>query len=204
MRLKVTAKMSRREGQVLSDRASHARALARRPYAPGVHGPTGRGRQTDYGKQLREKQKAKRLYGLMERQFSNLFAEATKRRGNTGETFVQLLETRLDNAVYRAGFAKTRAQARQAVGHAHFNVNGKKLNIPSYRVRTGDVISLRENKKQKGLWKTLAETLANRKDTPSWIALNPADFSAKITSLPTGEELRQPFDPKLIIEFYSR
>jgi small subunit ribosomal protein S4 len=204
MRLKVTAKMSRREGQALSDRASHARALARRPYAPGVHGPTGRSRQTDYGKQLREKQKAKRLYGLMERQFRNLFAEATKRRGNTGETLVQFLETRLDNVIYRAGFAKTRAQARQAVGHAHFNVNDHKVNIPSYRVRVGEVISLRENKKQKGLWKTLGETLAARKDTPSWLALNPQEASVKVTSLPAGEELRQPFDPKLIIEFYSR
>jgi len=204
MRLKVTAKMSRREGQALSDRPSHARALARRPYTPGVHGPTSRGRQTDYGKQLREKQKAKRLYGLMERQFSNLFAEATRRRGNTGETLVRFLETRLDNVVYRAGFAKTRAQARQAVNHAHFNVNGHKVNIPSYRVRPGDVIVLRENKRQKGLWKTLGETLANRKETPSWLSLNPSDFSVKVTSLPAGEELHQPFDTKLIVEFYSR
>ena len=204
MRLKVTAKMSRREGQALSDRASHARALARRPYAPGVHGPTGRSRQTDYGKQLREKQKAKRLYGMMERQFRNLFAEATKRRGNTGEFMVRLLETRLDNVIYRSGFAKTRAQARQAVGHAHFNVNGRKVNIPSYRVKEGDVISLREIKQKKGLWKDVVETLKNRKDTPSWLSLNPDELSVKVTSLPAGEELRQPFDPKLIIEFYSR
>jgi len=203
MRLKLTAKISRREGQVVSDRTGHARALAKRPYAPGVHGPTGYSRQTEYGKQLREKQKAKRTYGMMERPFSNLFEESTKRRGNTGETLVQLLETRLDNVVYRAGFVKTRAAARQAVSHVHFNVNGKKVNIPSYRVRVGDVIAIRENKKNKGLWKLLGETFG-KKETVSWLAANAADSSVKVTSLPSGTELQQPFDPKLIVEFYSR
>ncbi len=204
MRFKLTAKYSRREGQALTDKASHARALARRPFPPGVHGPTnGYGRMTDYGKQLREKQKAKRLYGLAERQFSNLFKEATKRKGNTEEALVQFLEMRLDNAVYRAGFAKTRAAARQAVGHAHFDINGRKVNIPSYRVKPGDVIKIRSNKQGKGLWQKTAEELA-KKQVPSWISLQASDLSAKITSVPSGEELRQPFDPKLIIEFYSR
>lgn len=204
MRLRITAKHSRREGQVLTDKASHARALARRPYAPGVHGPTNNSnRMTDYGKQLREKQKAKRLYGLAERQFSNLFKEASKRKGNTEEALVQLLELRFDNTVYRAGFAKTRAAARQAVGHAHFEINGKKVNIPSYRVKPGDVIKIRSNKQAKGLWKDVTDQLA-KKEVPSWISLQAGDLSAKITSVPSGEELRQPFDPKLIIEFYSR
>ena len=204
MRFKLTAKYSRREGQALTDKASHARALARRPFPPGVHGPTnGYGRMTDYGKQLREKQKAKRLYGLAERQFSNLFKEATKRKGNTEEALVQFLEMRLDNTVYRAGFAKTRAAARQAVGHAHFDVNGRKVNIPSYRVKPGDVIQIRGNKQGKGLWQKTAEELA-KKQVPSWISLQASELSAKITSVPSGEELRQPFDPKLIIEFYSR
>ena len=204
MRLKLTAKYSRREGQALSDKASHARALARRPFPPGVHGPVnGYGRMTDYGKQLREKQKAKRLYGLAEKQFHNLFQEASKRRGNTEEALVQFLELRLDNAVYRAGFAKTRAAARQAVGHAHFEVNGRKVNIPSYRVRPGDVIKLRANKQGKGLWQNIAEQLS-KKEVPSWISLQANESSAKITSVPSGDELRQPFDAKLIIEFYSR
>jgi len=203
MRLKLTAKISRREGQAVSDSTAHTRALAKRPYAPGVHGPNGFSRQTDFGKQLREKQKTKRMYGMMEKQFRNLFEESTKRKGNTGETFVQLLETRLDNVVYRAGYVKTRAAARQAVGHAHFLVNGKKVNIPSYRVRIGEVISLRENKKNKGLWKTLGESFG-KKETVSWLSANPADFSVKVTSLPAGPELQQPFDPKLIVEFYSR
>lgn len=205
MRLKLTAKHSRREGQLLTEKASHARAMARRPFPPGAHGPTnGYGRMTDYGKQLREKQKAKRLYGLAEKQFSNLFEEASKRRGNTEEALVQLLETRLDNTVYRAGFAKTRAAARQAVGHAHFEVNGRKVNIPSFRVKPGDVIKIRANKVGKGLWANVSDQLTAKKDVPSWISLQVADASAKITSVPSGDELRQPFDTKLIIEFYSR
>ncbi|MDO8583777.1 MAG: 30S ribosomal protein S4 [bacterium] len=201
--LRVTAKQSRREGIQLSDRASHARALARRPYPPGVHGPTGSSRMTEYGKQLREKQKAKRLFGLSEKQFRNLFDQARKKKGNSGETLVQLLETRLDNVVYRAGFAKTRAAARQAVSHAHFNIDGGKVNIPSYRVRPGEVISLRENKRAKGNWKGIEEQLT-KKEAPSWLALTPADYAVKVVSVPAGTELQQPFDPKLIVEFYSR
>lgn len=204
MRLKLTAKYSRREGIALSDRAAHTRALVRRPYPPGVHGPTGKSRPTDYGNQLREKQKAKRIYGMNERQFSNLFAEATRKLGNTGETLVQLLETRLDNVIYRAGFAKTRAAARQAVSHAHFLVNGKKVNVPSYRVRPGEVIMIRENKRTKGNWKTLEDTLAAKKETPSWLSVDPKAASVKVTAIPQGEELRQPFETKLITEFYSR
>ena len=202
--LKVTAKMSRREGIPLTDKASHARALSRRPYAPGVHGPTGRTRQTEYGKQLREKQKAKRIYGLSERQFRNLFREAVSKRGNSGETLVEFLERRFDNLIYRAGFAKTRAAARQAVSHAHFQINGKKVNIPSYRIRAGEIISLRENKKTKGVWKGLEEALANKKNVPSWLAIDAKAFSAKVTGVPAGTELQQPFDVKMIVEFYSR
>lgn len=201
--LQVKVKHSRREGVALSDSAAHARVLARRPYPPGVHGPNGSGRMTDYGKQLREKQKAKRLYGLNERQFRNLFDEAVSKRGNSGETLVQLLETRLDNTVYRAGFVKTRAAARQAVGHAHFLVNGKKVNIPSYRVRIGDVVSLRENKRGKGLWKDVTDVLS-KKESVSWISVQAQDMAAKVTSTPAGTDLQQVFDPKLIVEFYSR
>ena len=201
--LRITAKHSRREGVALTDKASHARALARRPYAPGVHGPTGRSRITDYGKQLREKQKAKRMYGLSERQFANMFKKVLAKKGNSGEMLVQLLETRLDNAVYRAGFVKTRAAARQAVSHAHFNVDGQKVNIPSYLVRPGEVISLRPNKLQKGVWKNVEESLT-KKEAPSWLAVDAKAYSAKVTSLPSGTELQQPFDTKMIVEFYSR
>ncbi len=201
--LQILAKHSRREGAPLSDRTAHAKALARRPYAPGVHGPTGRTRLTDYGKQLREKQKAKRIYALSERQFRNLFDEAVSKRGDSGQTLVSLLERRLDNLVYRAGFAKTRAAARQAVTHAHFMVNGKKVNVPSYRVRVGDIISLRENKRQKALWKGIEEGLAKR-ETPSWVSVRSAEYAAQVTAAPAGQDLQQPFDVKLIVEFYSR
>ncbi len=201
--LKILAKHSRREGIPLSDRSAHTKSMARRPYGPGVHGPTSRTRLTDYGKQLREKQKAKRIYALSERQFRNLFDEAVSKRGNSGETLISLLERRLDNLVYRAGFAKTRAAARQAVSHAHFTVNGKKVNIPSYRVAVGDTIALRENKRQKGLWKGIEEVLA-KKDSSSWVSVRPAEFAAQVTAVPAGQDLQQPFDVKLIVEFYSR
>lgn len=178
-------------------------AYKRRPYAPGVHGPTGRGRPTDYGKQLREKQKAKRLYGLSERQFSNLFKAASRKKGDTGETMVRALEIRLDNAVFRAGFAKNRAAARQLVNHAHFDVNGRKVNIPSYSVKSGDVIRVRETKRNKGPWKNLTDAMKNYHPV-SWLAVDPKEMAAKVTGLPAGEELKQPFDPKMIVEFYSR
>ncbi len=194
--------MCRREGVSLCGRDKCA--LKRRPYAPGVHGPTGGSRQTDYGKQLREKQKAKRLFGVSETQFSNYFQKATDMKGDSGENLVRLLEMRLDNAVYRAGFVKTRPAARQAVSHAQFNVNGKKVDVASYQIKPGDVVALRETKKQKGNWKQLQEQGQFGKETPSWITVDQKAMEAKITSKPSGEELKQLFDPKLIIEFYSR
>lgn len=202
-KFQLTAKKSRREGIALSDATKHQRALSKRPFAPGVHGPDSRTRLTDYGKQLREKQKAKRIYGMNERQFSNLFAEMSKKRGDTGVQFVQALESRLDNVVYRAGFAKTRPAARQAVSHAQFLLNGKKHNVASYRVRSGDVITIRENKRNSALWKDVEEKL-QKSDKLSWIAVDPKTSSAKITGVPTDKELQQPFDVKMIVEFYSR
>jgi len=196
------AKHSRREGVALSDAASHIKAMERRPFPPGQHGNGFGKRLTDYGKQLREKQKVKRMYGLTEKQFSNLFIEVSKKTGNTANMFVEALESRFDNTIYRSGFAKTRAMARQAVTHSHFLVNGKKMNIPSYRVRIGDEITLRENKKSKGLWKNIEETIA-KKEIPSWLSVKGLDI--KVTGRPTEEEIKtQPFDAKIIIEFYSR
>jgi small subunit ribosomal protein S4 len=168
-----------------------------------MHGPSGGSRPTDYGKQLREKQKAKRLYGLNEHQFSNLFKEATRKKGDTGETLVRNLELRLDNLVFRSGFAKSRAGARQLVGHAHFDVNGKKVNIPSYRVKSGDIIRVRANKQNKRPWKNLVDAMKNYQAV-SWIAVDPKEFSATVTGVPTSDEMKQPFDPKMIVEFYSR
>ncbi len=196
------AKHSRREGVALSDAASHIKAMERRPFPPGQHGNGFSKRLTDYGKQLREKQKVKRMYGLTEKQFSNLFTEVSKKTGNTAHMFVEALESRFDNTIYRSGFAKTRAAARQAVTHSHFLVNGKKMNIPSYRVRVGDEITLRENKKKKELWKNIEESIA-QKEIPSWLSVKGLDL--KVTGRPTEEEVKmQPFDAKMIIEFYSR
>jgi small subunit ribosomal protein S4 len=204
MKMKLTAKMSRREGVNLDGREKIDRILQKRPYAPGVHGPNNRARTTDYGKQLREKQKCRRIYGLAERQFSNLFAELSKKRGNTGDMFVRALESRLDNVIFRSGFAKTRAMARQFVSHAMFDVNGKKVNIPSYRVKEGDIITVRETKKNKGPWRELVERMKNHQ-APSWLSIDAGAQSVKVTGMPTDEEVKQqPFDTKLIVEFYSR
>lgn len=203
MRLRITAKRVRREGLNLDGREKMARILEKRPYGPGVHGPTSRTRQTDYGKQLREKQRAKLVFGVAEKQFRNYFEKATKIKGDTAENLVRLLESRLDNAVFRAGFAKTRAAARQLVSHAHVDVNGKKVTVASYQVKPGEVITIRNTKREKKLWKGFAEQAA-KTEPPSWLAVDLKDLSAKVTSLPAGEELKQVFEPQLIIEFYSR
>ncbi|MBI5655246.1 30S ribosomal protein S4 [Candidatus Uhrbacteria bacterium] len=203
MRLRVTAKRVRREGLNLDGREKMARILERRPYGPGVHGPTSRTRQTDYGKQLREKQRAKLVFGVAERQFRNYFEKATNMKGDTAANLVRLLELRLDNAVFRAGFAKTRAAARQLVSHAHVDVNGKKVTIASYSVKPGDIIAIRQGKREKKIWKAFAEA-ASKTESPSWITSDMKELTAKVTSLPAGEELKQVFEPQLIIEFYSR
>jgi len=207
--LKKMGKMSRREGVALSPSTKVMKVIQKRPYVPGVHGsPQGSkgGRRTRisvYGTQLREKQKAKRLYGIMEKQFRNYFEKATRMEGNTSENLSRFLETRLDNAVYRLGFAKTRPQARQMVSHAIFNVNGSKVNIPSYKVRVDDVISVRENKKDKKLFEDLEKRLANQ-TIPSWLHADMQTMSGKVVGMPEGEDLKEVYDPKLIVEFYSR
>lgn len=177
--------------------------IIRRNYPPGHNGPKSRTRLTGYGIQLREKQKAKRLYSVDEKQFRNYFEKAINKKGDTGETLVTMLETRLDNVVFKLGLAKSRRQARQLVNHAHFIVDGKKVDIPSYRVKTGQVIELREKSKESEIFKLLFATLAKH-ETPTWLSINPENGTGKVVSLPQGEELKQNFDPKLIVEFYSR
>ena len=204
MKIKLTAKMSRREGVNLDGREKIDRILSKRPFAPGVHGPKSRTRLTDYGKQLREKQKCRRIYGMQEKQFRNTFERVSRKRGDTEVQFIRALESRLDNVIFRAGFAKTRAMARQFVGHAMFDVNGKKVNIPSYLVQEGDVITVRKNKASKGPWKDLEDRMKNHA-APSWLSVDAKAASIKITGGPTEEEVKQqPFDTKLIVEFYSR
>lgn len=176
--------------------------LTKRNYPPGMHGPNQKRTKTSgYGKQLREKQKAKRLYGLMERQFANYVAEASRKVGDTAKFLVQYLEARLDNAVYRAGFAKSRLAARQLVGHGLIAVNGRRVDIPSFRVKVGDVIAVKETAKNKKIFQGLAERLA-KIEPPAWLGLTAGDLSVKVLNPPAADE--PGFDAKMIIEFYSR
>lgn len=168
----------------------------------GQHGATRkRAKLSNYGKQLREKQKAKRLYGILEKQFANYVAEASKKTGDTSKILVQYLESRLDNVVYRSGLAPSRAAARQAVRHGHITVNGKKLDIPSYRVRVGDAIGVHAGSQKSKLFATIGEALA-KKEFPSWINVKSADLSAKVLNAPVLDTPN--FDAAAIIGFYSR
>jgi small subunit ribosomal protein S4 len=177
-------------------------AIERRKYAPGQHGQRQR-KLADYGIQLREKQKLKRIYRVLERQFRSYFKEAVRRKGVTGEILLQLLELRLDNVVYRLGFGLSRRQARQLVNHAHFRVNGKKVNIPSYQMRPGDVVSVAETSKQAGaIVEALAQTGGRR--VPEWLSLDAAAMSGQVNAVPTREQIDTQVNEALIVEFYSR
>lgn len=177
-------------------------AIDRRNYAPGQHGQS-RKKFSDYGAQLREKQKVKRLYGLLESQFRNVFKEADRQKGITGEILLSLLERRLDNAIYRLGFANSRNEARQLVRHNHFLVNRTKVNIPSYLVRPGDVIEVRERSKKIVRIQEALEGMA-RRGTPQWLELDKDQMKASVKSLPTREEITIPIQEKLIVELYSK
>ncbi|MFA6522165.1 MAG: 30S ribosomal protein S4 [Patescibacteria group bacterium] len=208
--LQKMGRMSRREGAPLSTSNKALKVMQRRPYGPGVHGPAaarggmgGGSRMSAYGRQLREKQKAKRLYGIMERQFRNYFEKSIRIKGNTAEILPRFLEMRLDNVVFRLGFAKTRPQARQMVSHCQFSINGETVNIPSYQVRVNDVIAIRENKKAKAVFNDLEERMKNH-TVPGWLFMDLSKREGKVVSQPEGEDLKEVYDPKLIVEFYSR
>jgi small subunit ribosomal protein S4 len=195
--------MCRREGVSLCGRVSCA--LKRRPYPPGVHGPQqgSRIKLSGYGIQLREKQKAKRLYQIMERQFRRYVEMAARSREDTGTAVVQQLERRLDNVVYRLGMGGTRRQARQMVSHGFIAVNGRKVNIPSYSVSVGDTVSLRSEKEGKTIMKEALERL-KQGNPPGWLSRVPEGRAGQVVSLPVGDDLKTVFDPKIIVEFYSR
>jgi small subunit ribosomal protein S4 len=177
-------------------------AVDRRNYAPGQHGQSRR-KFSDYGAQLREKQKVKRLYGLLESQFRNTFKEADRQKGITGEVLLFLLERRLDNAVYRLGFANSRNEARQLVRHSHFSVNQSKVNIPSYLVKPGDVIEVREKSKKVVRIQEALEGVA-RRGIPQWLELDKDQMKGSVKSMPTREEITIPIQEKLIVELYSK
>jgi small subunit ribosomal protein S4 len=176
--------------------------IERRPYPPGEHG-RGRIKESEYLLQLREKQKARRIYGIMERQFRGYYTTAAQKKGITGEELLRLLETRLDNVVYRGGFANSRDQARQLVRHKHFQVNGRTVNIPSYRVRPGDVVQVRE--KSRGLIPVQeAAQLAEGRVIPPWLDLNRGELSITVTDLPSRQMIDTPVQEQLIVELYSK
>lgn len=176
----------------------------RRPYRPGMHGPSKKRRMvTEYGKQLLEKQKLKWSYGLREAQFRRYFEEAFAKRGVTINHLMQTLERRLDNTIFRLGFAPSRSVARALVRHGHFTVNGRKVTIPSFSLRKGDTVSIREASKNKGDLKDVVNRIKNY-DAPAWLSLDKEKIEAKVTALPSLEDLQIPFNINLIVEFYSR
>ncbi|MCS6887268.1 30S ribosomal protein S4 [Chloroflexus sp.] len=197
-------KVSRRLGIGITEKGQ--RILNKRSDPPGQHGAAARRRQlSDYGMQLREKQKAKFLYGVLERQFRRLFEQASRRSGVTGEYLLSLLERRLDNVVYRLGFATTRAQARQLVNHGHIVVDGRKTNIPSYTVKVGQVIAVRPQSRSRTYFKNLVDSgVLNKHRAPEWLRLNVADLSGTVVSLPRREDAEAGINEQLIVEFYSR
>ena len=180
-------------------------AVERRGTAPGqkTQGKPSRQKISEYGRQLREKQKMRRYYGVVEDQFENYFREAARVPGQTGKTFLQLLERRLDNVIYRLNLASSRAQARQLVTHRHFRVNGRIVNVPSYVVKAGDKIEIGERSKKSPLIQSNLE-VARTRPTPEWLEWHDEDLTAKIAALPSREQIDAPVDEQLIVEYYSR
>lgn len=200
-------KLCRREGVKLflkGDRCMSSKcAIERRNTRPGQHG-AGRARKVSgRGLQLREKQKVRRTYGVLERQFKRFYDTAAKRPGKTGENLLQMLEMRMDNIVYRLGFADSRAQARQLVTHGHFQLNGRKTDIPSALCKAGDEVAVRDRSKNLEYFKTRALML-NQKGVPAWLRLDPNALSGRVLALPTRQDLELPFDEALVVEYYQR
>jgi len=201
-------KLCRREGEKLflkGERClSKKCAFEKRSYPSGEHGRRAQFRRkvSDYGLQLREKQKARRAYGVLERQFRRYFRLAERQPGITGANLLCLLERRLDNVVYRLGFADSRAQARQLVRHGHVDLNGHKADIPSLLVKGGDTIAIRENKRRKGYYRGMVEKL-EQVAVPEWMSLDPQNLTGQILTLPSREQIDMPFTEQLIVEYYS-
>ena len=200
-------RLCRREGQKLflkGERCYTGKcAVDRRAYAPGQHGQARNRKVSEYGKQLRTKQYARRYYGVLEGQFRHYFELATKMQGVTGENLLRLLESRLDNVVYRLGFASSRAEARQLVTQGHFTVNGRKVNIPSFLTKVGQVISVKENSRSLGKMKAISEANSAR-PVPKWLELNREAWEAKIVAVPAREDIDLPIEETLIVELYSK
>ena len=202
-------KLCRREGEKLflkGDRCFSPKcSFERRSYPPGLHGRQAqfRRKESDYRMQLRAKQKVRRVYGVFERQFRRYFRRAQHQKGLTGQNLLAILESRLDNVIYRLGLAASRAQARQLISHGHFAVNGRKTNIPSYLVRPGDTIVVRDNSKKKSHFKELAKIVDGAR-VPEWLELDANNLSGQVVSLPSREHIDATLNEQLIVEYYSR
>mgnify|MGYP001005836858 CR=1 FL=1 len=201
-----SCRLCRREGEKLFLKGERCYtnkcAVGRRAYAPGQHGQQ-RKKQSEYGLQLREKQKARRFYGILEGQFRKYFVMATKRKGVTGENLLQILESRLDNVVYRLGLATSRPEARQLVRHGHFTVNGKKVNIPSYLLEPGDVVAVKDKFKSSPKLKEILD-IAGGKTVPKWLEFDAENLVGKVITLPAREDIDLPVSEHLIVELYSK
>lgn len=200
-----SCRLCRREGEKLFLKGERCYtnkcAIARRAYAPGQHGQQKK-KLSEYGIQLREKQKARRYYGILEGQFRGYFEMASKAKGITGENLLQILETRLDNVIYRLGYGSSRPESRQLTRHAHFTVNGKKVNIPSYLIKVGDVIEVKETSRQQPRFKAAME--GSGRLVPKWLEFNPETLTGKVIALPTREDIDLPLKEHLIVELYSK
>ena len=208
--IKPVCKLCRREGEKLFLKGARCMspkcAIERRGYAPGQHGKTGqfrRGRSTDYLNQLREKQKARRIYGVLEAQFRRYFQIALRSKGLTGAMLLTLLESRLDNVVYRMGYATSRAQARQLVAHGHIDVNGRRTDAPSYLAKPGDVIAVHPASRELNYFKMVVKELADYVPA-KWVTIEPSQLSGKVLNRPTREEIDLTLNEQLIVEYYSR
>lgn len=179
-------------------------AIIRRAYGPGVHGKKGSRGKSEYGTQLAAKQKIKRIYGVLERQFRKHFREVKARAGSTGDLLMTRLEMRLDNVVYRLGFASSRSQARQLVNHGLMSVNGKKVTIPSYEVKIGQIISMNPTKKEKNYFKNLLQVIKNKKDFPAWLSFDGQKLEGKVVALPGKDDTGINVDAQVVVEYYSR
>ena len=201
--LQPIVKLSRREGYALHPKAH--KALVKRSTPPGQHGRNqGRSKPSQYSLQLREKQKVKRLYGLLERQFAKLMNEASRAAGQSGDTLMEFLERRLDNAIYRAGFAPSRRAARQLVTHGHYELNGRRVDIPSIRLSVGDKIALRSSAKAKVYYKQLDDLSPAPAEIPGWLKVDRKKMEISIPSLPTRDDAEPDIKEQLIVEYYSR
>lgn len=203
-------KLCRREGQKLflkGERCYSSKcAVEKRAYPPGEHGRTSQFRrrsESEYALQMREKQKARRMYGIMERQFRNYFAAASRTTGQTGQTLLVLLERRLDNVIYRAGLGRSRAEARQLIGHGHFEVNGRTVDIPSYQVKAGDAIRVRDRARNSIVFAQIRDSEGLVRP-PAWMDVDPDSLSVVVSEIPERQSIDVPLNEQLIVEFYSR